>query len=129
MALFGIGMGFVVSPLSTAVMTSVEDSDTGVASGVNNAVARVAGLFAVAAMGGVVAAVFEQTLGSAAELPVFFGVVPQQPLPPDVEAARLAATNAAFAAVCYVTAGLSLLSGVIAWFTLERRPWKEKHAT
>ena len=129
MALFGIGMGFVVSPLSTAVMTSVEDSDTGVASGVNNAVARVAGLFAVAAMGGVVAAVFEQTLGSVAELPVFFGVVPQQPLPLDVEAVRLMATNAAFAAVCYATAGLSLLSGVIAWFTLERRPWSEKRAT
>jgi len=121
MGLFGIGMGLVVSPLSTAVMTSVEDRDTGVASGVNNAVARVAGLFAVAAMGGVVAVVFETRLGGFAELPVFFGVVPGEPLPPDVEAARLLATNAAFAAVCYVTAGLSLLSGVIAWFTLERR--------
>src|SRR5690606_5887680 len=44
MVVMGVGMGFVVSPLSTAVMTSVEDSDTGVASGVNNAVARVAGL-------------------------------------------------------------------------------------
>lgn len=121
MALFGIGMGFVVSPLSTAVMTSVEDRDTGIASGVNNAVARVAGLFAVAAMGGVVAFVFERTLGQIAELPVFFGVVPATPLPPDVEATRLAATNAAFAAVCYITAALSLLSGVIAWLTLERR--------
>lgn len=121
MALFGIGMGLVVSPLSTAVMTSVADADTGIASGVNNAVARVAGLVAVAAMGGVVAVVFEQTLGKVAELPVFFGVVPAQPLPPDVEATRLAATNAAFAAVCYITAGLSLLSGVIAWLTLERR--------
>jgi predicted MFS family arabinose efflux permease len=126
MALFGIGMGFVVSPLSTAVMTSVEDTDTGVASGVNNAVARVAGLFAVAAMGGVVAVVFETTLGNVAELPVFFGVLPDQSLPPEVETARLAATNAAFAAVCYVTAGLSLLSGVISWFTLERRLGHEK---
>ena len=121
MALFGIGMGLVVSPLSTAVMTSVADADTGTASGVNNAVARVAGLFAVATMGGVVAVVFEQALGPAAELAVFFGVVPAEPLPPETEALRLAATNAAFAAVCYVTAGLSLLSALIAWLTLERR--------
>ena len=121
MALFGIGMGLVVSPLSAAVMTSVADADTGVASGVNNAVARVAGLFAVATMGGVIAVVFEHSLGPAAELAIFFGVMPAEPLPPETEALRLGATNAAFAAVCYVTAGLSLFSALIAWLTLERR--------
>ena len=42
--------------------TSVEDRDTGLASGVNNAVARVAGLLAVALMGGVAAFVFELLL-------------------------------------------------------------------
>lgn len=121
MALMGIGMGLVVSPLSTAVMTSVADSDTGIASGVNNAVARVAGLFAVALMGGVVTMVFERALGGAAELPLFFGLLPTEPLAPDVEAARLGATNAAFAAVAYSNAGLALLSAAIAWFTLERK--------
>jgi EmrB/QacA subfamily drug resistance transporter len=120
-ALFGIGMGLVVSPLSTAVMTSVADHDTGVASGVNNAVARVAGLFAVATMGGVIALVFGRALGSFAELDVFFGVAPEAALEPAAETARVAATDAAFAAVAYICAGLSLLSGVIAWFTQERR--------
>ena len=81
--LLGLGMSGVVSPLSTAVMTSVEDRDTGLASGVNNAVARVAGLLAVALMGGVAAFVFERALGSAAELPLFFGMQPA-----DVPAAR-----------------------------------------
>lgn len=119
--LFGIGMGFVVSPLSTAVMTSVEDRDTGVASGVNNAVARVAGLFAVATMGALAALVFGRALGSFAELDVFFGAVPEAALAADAEAARIAATDAGFAAVAYVCAALSLLSAGIAWFTQERR--------
>jgi hypothetical protein len=120
MALLGVGMGLVVSPLSTAVMTSVADADTGIASGVNNAVARVAGLVAVAGLGAVVAVVFEQALGPAAELGVFFGL-PASGLDPETELRRVAATDAAFAALTYVTAALSLVAAVIAWATLERR--------
>lgn len=119
--LMGLGMSAVVSPLSTAVMTSVEDRDTGLASGVNNAVARVAGLLAVALMGGVAAFVFERGLGAFAELPLFFGMRPETALPADAEAARLAANNAAFAAIAYANAGLALLSAVIAWFTQENK--------
>ena len=119
-ALLGLGMGLVVSPLSTAVMTSVGDSETGVASGVNNAVARVAGLVAVALLGAVVAQVFEQGLGAAAELPVFFGMAAEG-LSAGEEAIRLAATDQAFAVVCYITAALSLVSAAVAWLTLERK--------
>jgi len=116
MILFGLGMSLVVSPLSTAVMTSVDDHDTGTASGINNAVARVAGLFAVATMGGLGALVFSSVLGAGAGGLSFGGEQPGGPTP---EAA--AATDAAFAAIAYVTAALSLLSGIIAWLTLERR--------
>lgn len=121
MTLLGIGMGFVVSPLSTAVMTALGDEESGIASGVNNAVARVAGLLAVAICGALVAFVFTRSLGPAAELPVFFGVAPESPLPPEVEAARVGATNAAFSAVAWLTAALSLLSAAIAWLTQEKR--------
>lgn len=45
---FGIGLGFVVAPLTSSVLAAVEMRHAGVASGVNNATARIAGLLAVA---------------------------------------------------------------------------------
>ena len=58
LVLLAIGMSFVVSPLTTLVMNSAPDSQTGTASGVNNAASRIAGLFAIAILGAVSAAVF-----------------------------------------------------------------------
>jgi EmrB/QacA subfamily drug resistance transporter len=48
--IFGLGLAMVVAPLTATVLASAEVRHAGVASGVNNAVARAAGLFAVAAL-------------------------------------------------------------------------------
>ena len=63
MTLMGLGMSFVVSPLSAAVMAAVDDASTGAASGINNAVSRMAGLVSVAAMGAVAALVYAASGG------------------------------------------------------------------
>jgi hypothetical protein len=118
MALMGLGMALVVSPLSTAIMTAVEDSETGSASGINNAVARMAGLFAVAAMGGVAALRYASLLGETAGVVPSFGEEPASALPADAESIRLAASDAAFAAVSWVTAALCVLSALTAWMTV-----------
>ena len=51
---FSLGLAMTVSPLTAAVLADADDSDAGIASAVNNAVARIAGLLAVSFMGIVV---------------------------------------------------------------------------
>lgn len=49
--LFGLGLSTTVAPLTTTVLASVEESDSGIASAVNNAVSRVSGLVVIALLG------------------------------------------------------------------------------
>lgn len=59
---FGLGLSITVAPLTSTVLADADETNAGIASGVNNAIARVAGLVAIAAVGAVVAASFESRL-------------------------------------------------------------------
>ena len=53
-ALFAIGLSVTVAPLTAAILADADEKNAGIASGVNNAVARVAGLLATAAIGAII---------------------------------------------------------------------------
>src|SRR5207244_9644411 len=59
---FSFGLTATVAPLTATVLADADEHNAGIASGVNNAIARMAGLLAVAAIGAVVAAQFGSSL-------------------------------------------------------------------
>jgi EmrB/QacA subfamily drug resistance transporter len=63
LVLFGIGLSITVAPLTSAILGAIDESQAGIGSAVNNAVARVAGLVAVACAGLI--------LGTVLDLPGF----------------------------------------------------------
>ena len=70
---FALGLSIVVAPLTATVLADADERNAGVASGVNNAIARAASLIAIAAVGSLVASSFgtslREDLGAAAERP------------------------------------------------------------
>lgn len=119
---FSLGLSATVAPLTTTVLGSVPEHNAGVASGVNNQVARVAGLLAIAVLGAVVAARFETVLDERAATlpapvraavedarPLSGGVDGRPALDRPVESASVSAYRAGMA----VGGGLVIVGGVI----------------
>ncbi|APX11172.1 MFS transporter [Tateyamaria omphalii] len=105
MCLVGLGMAAVVAPLSTAIMAAVDEDQSGIASGINNAVTRMAGLISVAAVGGIVAALYTGAGGTAS-----FGVQSDT-------ATHGAAMTAAFSGLAWIATALALISAGLGWLT------------
>jgi predicted MFS family arabinose efflux permease len=133
----GLGMAISIAPLTTVVMNSVEQERAGTASGINNAVARVAGVLAVAAFGALMAAAFAHSLRrSLASLNLNVGIVHQLEsnvaklgsldAPPGVdsqsaEAIRSAIADAfisGFRLILLVCAALAIASAGVAWWKI-----------
>jgi EmrB/QacA subfamily drug resistance transporter len=61
---FGLGLSATVAPLTATALNSVAENRVGVASGINNAVARIAGVLAIAIFGALIAGKFGSTVDS-----------------------------------------------------------------
>ena len=122
----GIGMGITVSPLSTAVMLAVDDDHSGEASGVNNMVARMANLFAIAGLGAIAALIHDAHVASSSLPGRFRDALVEAGYGerltgalylPEVAAVQGTAMDSAFAWLCWLTAALAFLAALVGWRT------------
>jgi MFS family permease len=130
----GLGMAGTIAPLTTVVMNSVSQDRVGTASGINNAVARVAGVLAIAVLGILLVKAFSYRLeGSLAQLSLppsilqelraneikLAGLQAPADLDPRTQAAIKESIRQAFVfafrIAMWICAGLSLTSAAVTW--------------
>jgi EmrB/QacA subfamily drug resistance transporter len=114
-SVFGIGMTITVPPLTSTVMSSVGEAHAGIASGVNNAVARVAGLFAVSALGAVLFASFSHHLVGAQPAQANEALNAVLAGQAGVTEGATAAFDRALRTVLLVAAFCAMLGGIVGW--------------
>lgn len=130
----GLGMAVSVAPLTTVVMDAADESRAGAASGINNAVARVAGLLAIAVLGIAMLSAFRMRLNEGLQAAGVTGEELQElkagetrlaaleaPAGVSAEVAKAIDTNVGrafvfgFRWVMVLCAGLAMLSAGLAW--------------
>ena len=141
MVVLGFGMAVTVAPLTTVVMNSVDQDRVGTASGINNAVARVAGVLAIAVLGIVMVKAFGARLNdSMAHVLLPPGIMQELQaneirlaglqVPAGLDAGTKAAIDESiaeafvfgFRIVMLICAGLSLASAAVTWLMIRKDP-------
>jgi EmrB/QacA subfamily drug resistance transporter len=130
----GLGMATSVAPLTTTVMSSIDQSRAGVASGINNAVSRVAGLLAVAVLGGVFSASYGRRMEKGLDA---LGLPAGERRQVEAQKGKLAAAKTddarvrglidasfvgAYGVVLWVAVGLSVASALSAAVLIDAKP-------
>ena len=130
-------MAVTVAPLTTVVMSSVGQERAGVASGINNAIARVAGVLAIAVLGIIMVSAFSSRLhqqlqksslpsNAAQEIHANEIKLAGMPIPAGVDPATSASIKASlsqafvygFRLIMFVCAALSIASAAMAWLMI-----------
>lgn len=138
--LMSLGMAASVAPLTTAVMGAVEERHAGIASGVNNAVSRTAGLLSIAALGIVMTGAFARNFNArvqSLDLPAETRVALEAQtsrlatitIPDELKGETKQAVERAvaesfvggFRIVIMIAAALALASSLFAWLLIEGR--------
>jgi EmrB/QacA subfamily drug resistance transporter len=119
MFLLGVGMAIAVPPLTSTVMGAAGKAHAGIASGVNNAVARIAGLFTVAALGAVFFADFSYHLAGITPAQANEALSAVMSGQPGVDARAIAAFERALRTVMLVPASCAALAGLVGWLWIE----------
>jgi EmrB/QacA subfamily drug resistance transporter len=142
----GLGMAVSVAPLTTTVMSAVKENRAGIASGINNAVSRTAGLLAVAALGIVMLHAFnsylDRRLTALNPSPEVKQALDNQraklagaELPQNLDSALVAELKQAideafvhgFRYVMAVAIALAVMSALSAWLIIEGEPKRPAH--
>ena len=142
---FGFGLAATVAPLTATVLGSVQEGHSGLASGANNAVSRIASLLAIAAVGAAVSAAFaarlDHDLARVAGAHAVIAVARTRPLvttgPAGAHRALVDASVHAFRTGMVIAAALAVLGGLISLVGIEnprRRgslaaPWQSQSDT